>query len=252
MLSSPGTLQIAKITRSAVCNSSLAPNKKRVVGGFCFIGEGVQTSRGLPDVFSLCSLWQKGKHKPLKQQVSDKNNSWRCFASLVTAANCHLRAGAERCAEHLSSPQPLDSTERPVRGTAPALLSVRTVCPDSLPRSCHQQRRVCAMVSPDSFSNTCRNASDEGIGASGCTVGCLGIPYRHRHLPFFCKDVCAKPTCLLNNAEILLPPENLMIRLGWCRGFLVLLLYLKMNFTINRVSVSKFVNTALCINKCME
>ena len=56
MLSSPGTLQIAKITRSAVCNSSLAPNEKRVVGGFCFIRDGVQTSRALPDVFSLSWL----------------------------------------------------------------------------------------------------------------------------------------------------------------------------------------------------
>lgn len=183
MLSSPGTLQIAKITRSAVCNSSLAPNEKRVVGGFCFIGDGVQTSRGLPDVFSLCSLWQKGKRKPLKQQVSNKNNSWRCFASLVTAADCHLRAGAERCAEHLSSP-PASGQHRaacPWRGTC------AVVCPDGLPRSCRQPRRVCAMVFPDSFSNTCRNASDEGIRDSGCTVGCPGIPYRHRHLPFFPK-----------------------------------------------------------------
>lgn len=128
MLSSPGTLQIAKITRSAVCNSSLAPNKKRVVGGFCFIGDGVQTSQGLPDVFSLCSLWQKGKHNPLKQQVSDKNNSWRCFASLVTAANCHLQAGAERCAEHLLSPPASGQhrAARPWRGTCAVF------CPDGL------------------------------------------------------------------------------------------------------------------------
>lgn len=33
MLSSPGTPQTAKITRSAVCNSALAANEKRVAGG---------------------------------------------------------------------------------------------------------------------------------------------------------------------------------------------------------------------------
>lgn len=36
MLSSPGTLQTAKITRSAACNSGLAPDQKREVGGVLF------------------------------------------------------------------------------------------------------------------------------------------------------------------------------------------------------------------------
>lgn len=174
----------------------------------------------------VCLLWQKGKHKPLNQQVSDKNKSWHCFASLVTAANCYLQAGAERCEEHLSR---LPAAKQQ-RAACPWSSNCMAVCPNGLPRSCHSPCCVCAMVFPDSFSSTCRDASDEGIRDSGCTVWCPGIPYRHRHPLFFCKEVCAKPTCLLNNAEILLRPENLIRGFGWCRGFLVLLLYIKMNF----------------------
>lgn len=86
---------------------------------------------------------------------------------------------------------------------------------------------------------------DQGFRVHG------GVPRRSLDTEasaFFCKKVCTKPTCLLNNAEILLWPENLVRGFGWCRGFLVLLLYIKVNFTIKRLSVSKFGKVALCIN----
>jgi len=69
---------------------------------------------------------------------------------------------------------------------------------------------------------------------------------------FFGYEVCAKLD-ICANTEILLQPENLIGGFGWCRGFLMLLLYIKMNFTIEMLSLSKFVSAALCIdNKYME
>lgn len=71
-----------------------------------------------------------------------------------------------------------------------------------------------------------------------CTAGILGwyawAFLIHRHLLknfiyiyiFFCKDVCPKPTCLLNDAEMLFWPQKLAEGFGWWRGFLMLLLWI--------------------------
>lgn len=184
--------------------------------------------------------------------MSDKNNSRCCFASLVTAANCHLRAGAERCAEHLSPPPASGQhrAARPWRGTCAVVCpdglsgrSVWTVCPEAAIShgGCVQWSFQTASQTPAGMLQM------KGSGIQGARWGVQAF--------LIDTDICLflqRHLCLLNNPEILLPPENLMRRFGWCRGFLVLLLYIKMNFTINRVSVSKFVNTALCINKCMK
>lgn len=46
------------------------------------------------------------------------------------------------------------------------------------------------------------------------------------YIYFFCKDVCPKPTCLLNDAEMLFWPQKLAEGFGWWRGFLMLLLWI--------------------------
>lgn len=64
MLSSPGTPQTAKITRSAVCNSGLAANEKRVAGGG-FRGSKLLRLCAMHSVF-VHLLLREAERKPLK------------------------------------------------------------------------------------------------------------------------------------------------------------------------------------------
>lgn len=65
MLSSPGTPQTAKITRSAVCNSALAANEKRVAGGGGLRGSKLLRRCAMHLVFGHLLLWE-AERKPLK------------------------------------------------------------------------------------------------------------------------------------------------------------------------------------------
>jgi len=130
MLSSPGTLQIATITRSAVCNSSLAPDKKRVVGGFCFRGGGVRTSQGLPMRSAFVCL-DRRVSKTFKTASDGQKEDLTLFC--FSGHRCKLPPASWCWGVRSPSPpsQPQRSTEQPVRGAASARWCVRRVCPEA-------------------------------------------------------------------------------------------------------------------------
>lgn len=139
-------------------------------GGFCFTGDGVQTSQGLCDVFSLCSLWQKGEHK---KGTKIRAGVVLLLRSLLQIGTCKLvRRGVQRTShpppQHRAAPPHVEQHRRtsPSGGSAPGLPSTTAGVSNGPSRCLLKQLQGCFRW------------WDQG---SGCTVGCPDVPYRHRH-----------------------------------------------------------------------